>query len=162
VLTAQQVVAPPVIRPPPQAQPTPIPVDTVRPARSDTARPMVREPDAAPAAPARPAVLQVDYALVMVDGLEVLRVGVEGEGAARRVVVLQRISPVDTLELREADLGAAAIGLGGGRILVSQHPSGGAMGTARVGRFLVTARAATASTDVLEPLLQRLIELPAQ
>ena len=163
---AQAVTALPVVTPPPvtrpSPQPTPTAVDTVRPARSDTARPVVREPDAAPPVPARPAVLQVDYALVMVEGLEVLRVGVEGEGAGRRVVVLQRISPVDTLELREADLGAAAIGLGGGRVLVSQHPSGGAMGTARVGQFLVTARAPTTSPSVLEPLLQRLIELPPQ
>jgi hypothetical protein len=106
----------------------------------------------------RPAVLRVDYPLVVVGGLEAVRVGIEGEGSARRVVVLQLLPDGDTLELRAADLGPESVGVGGGRILVSPHPSGGAMGTARVGQFLVTARAPI-PPDALEPLLRRLVEV---
>jgi hypothetical protein len=109
----------------------------------------------------RPAALRVDYALVAVDGLEAVRVGIEGEGSARRVVVRQLLPSGDTLELRAADLGSGSVGVGGGRILVSRHPSGGAMGTARVGQFLVTARAPI-EPDSLEPLLRRLVEVKPQ
>jgi hypothetical protein len=137
-------------------EPAAPPVDTVRPARADTARPVVPEPPAP--GDTRPAVLRVDYPLVMVEGLEPVRVGIEGEGSARRLVVLQLLPGGDTLELRAADLGAESVGMGGGRILVSPHPSGGTMGTARVGQFLVTARASIAP-DVLEPLLRRLVEV---
>jgi len=152
----------PVSQPPRQTQRDRAAAESPPAARRDTARPVIREPEPEPPAPARPAILRVDYPLVMVEGLEVARVAIEGEGAARRVVVLQLVSPTDTLELRAADLGASAIGVGGGRILVSPHPSGGAMGTARVGRFLVTARSPTTSPDVLEPLLQRLVQLDPQ
>jgi hypothetical protein len=103
-------------------------------------------------------VLRVDYAVVVVGGLEAVRVGTEGEGSSRRVVVLQLLPNGDTLELRAADLGAGSVGVGDGRILVSRHPSGGAMGTARVGQFLVTARAPM-EPDSLEPLLRRLVEV---
>jgi hypothetical protein len=99
----------------------------------------------------------VDYAVVMVEGLEVLGISREGEGGTRRVLVRQLLPSGDTLDLRESDLGEASVGVGVGRVLVSRHPSGGAMGTVRVGRYLVNARAPVAP-EVLEPLLQKLIE----
>jgi hypothetical protein len=153
-------VAPPAPAPAPAV--TAAPAATVaapapRPTES-AARPVVPEPDPPAPVDTRPAVLRVDHPLVMVEGLEPVRVGIEGEGAARRIVVLQLLPGGDTLELRAADLGAGSLGVGGGRILVSPHPAGGTMGTARVGQFLVTARASIAP-DVLEPLLRRLVEV---
>lgn len=133
---------------------------TARPVPTDTARPVVREPELepSPAADTRPEILRVEYAVVLVEGLDAVSVGIEGDGSSRRVVVRQLLPGGDTLELRAADLGAGSVGVGGGRILVSPHPSGGAMGTARVGQFLVTARAPLAP-EALEPLLRRLVEV---
>jgi len=155
VTPASAVGVPPVESPPEAARQPP---DTTRPAAADTVRPAVSAPEPPAPVDTRPAVLRVDYPLVVVGGLEAVRVGLEGEGAARRVVVLQLLPEGDTLELREADLGPESMGVGGGRILVSPHPSGGAMGTARVGQFLVTARAPIAP-DALEPFLRRLVEV---
>jgi hypothetical protein len=145
----------PIERPPEAVRQPP---DTARPAQTDTVRPVVREAEPPAPVDTRPAVLRVDYPLVVVGGLEAVSVRIEGEGSARRVVVLQLLPGGDTLELRAADLGPQSVGVGGGRILVSRHPSGGAMGTARVGQFLVTARAPM-EPDALEPLLRRLVEV---
>lgn len=136
--------------------------ETARSTPADTARPVTREPEPQPETPPvvdmRPPVLRVDYAVVVVGGLEAVSVGIEGDGSSRRVVVRQLLPGGDTLELRAADLGAGSVGVGGGRILVSPHPSGGAMGTARVGQFLITARALL-TPEELEPLLRRLVEV---
>jgi hypothetical protein len=99
----------------------------------------------------------VDFPVVIVEGLAVLAVTREGEGAAQRVVVKQLLESGDTLDLRASDLGAASVGIGAGRVLVRPHPAGGAMGTVRVGRFLVNARAPVAP-EVLEAVLARLVE----
>jgi len=159
------VVVPPVSRQPPAATPVPAPDrtrDTAAAPRTETPATSGPEPQVSADPRPLPAALQVDYEIVMVEGLDVLEIGVEGDGAGRRVVVLQQLSPADTLELRAADLGEAAIGVGGGRVLVTRHPSGGALGTARLGRFLVTARAPTVTPAELEPVLQRLVTLPPQ
>jgi hypothetical protein len=98
----------------------------------------------------------VDYAVVIVEGLEVVGITREGEGSGR-ILVRQLLPSGDTLELRESDLGEASVGVGVGRVLVGRHPSGGSMGTVRVGRYLVSARAPVAPEE-LEPWLQRLVE----
>jgi hypothetical protein len=99
----------------------------------------------------------VTYPVVIVDGLEIVGISREGEGSARRILVRQLLPSGDTLELRESDLGEASIGVGAGRVLVGRHPAGGSMGTVRVGRYLVSARA-PATPEVLEPWLRKLIE----
>jgi len=151
--------------PPPPAAAAAVPVTTQaapppRPS-ADTARPLPAAPapaaQAAAAPPPSPSPAGVDYPVVMVEGLEVLGISREGEGSTRRILVRQLLPSGDTLDLRESDLGEASVGVGVGRVLVSRHPSGGAMGTVRVGRYLVNARAPVAP-EVLEPLLQKLIE----
>jgi len=99
----------------------------------------------------------VEYPVVVVDGLEILAITREGDEGAQRIVVKQLLASGDTLDLRESDLGQATASVGAGRLLVRPHPSGGAMGTVRVGRFLVNARAPV-EPSVLEPLLRRLVE----
>jgi hypothetical protein len=99
----------------------------------------------------------VDYPIVVVEGLAIAAVSREGEPPAQRVVVKQVLPTGDTLDLSETDLGEGNVSVGAGRLLVRRHPSGGSMGTVRVGRFLVNARAPV-EPDVLEPLLRRLVE----
>jgi hypothetical protein len=150
-------------RPTPPAAPPPAPARTAAPppARQagDTARPAAPPPPAAapPVSAPAPATPGVDFPVVIVEGLAVLAVTREGEGAAQRVVVKQLLESGDTLDLRASDLGAASVGIGAGRVLVRPHPAGGAMGTVRVGRFLVNARAPVAP-EVLEAVLARLVE----
>jgi ribosome-binding protein 1/Meckel syndrome type 1 protein len=150
---------PPTVRP---SLPAPITTPAPRPrgeapdtARQQAAPPAVPEqPVVTPPAPAPSA---VDYVVVVVEGLQILDITREGEGAVQRIVVRQLLESGDTLDLRESDLGQASASVGAGRLLVRPHPSGGAIGTARVGRFLVNARAPVAP-EILEPLLMRLVE----
>ena len=153
------------LRPPPATAVT-VPVTTpvatpTRPRPADSARPPVAEPPAvvapARAIPSPSSAVGVDYTVVIVDGLEIVGITREGEGSTGRILVRQVLPSGDTLELRESDLGEASVGVGVGRVLVGRHPSGGAMGTVRVGRYLVSARAPVAP-ELLEPWLQKLIE----
>jgi hypothetical protein len=137
---------PPVSRP--RAPDTTAVVTAARPPAPPTP-----EPAAAPPAPAA----AVDYPIVMVEGLEIVSVTREGEEGSPRIVVRQLLPSGDTLDLRGSDLGEGNVGVGAGRVLVRAHPSGGAMGTVRVGRFLVNARAPVAP-EVLEGMLARLVE----
>lgn len=125
---------------------------------ADTARPLAAAPPPVtqPAAAPPPTPMGVDYPVVIVEGLEVVSIRREGEGTSLRVIVRQLLPSGDTLDLRESDLGEASVGVGVGRVLVTRHPSGGAMGTVRVGRYLVNARAPVAP-EVLEPVLRRLV-----
>jgi hypothetical protein len=149
------------VRPPPTVAAPVTPAATQPRPSADTARPLaaapppVTQPAAAP--PPTPSPAGADYPVVIVEGLEVLGIRREGEGTSLRVMVRQLLPSGDTLDLRESDLGEASVGVGVGRVLVSRHPSGGAMGTVRIGRYLVNARAPVAP-EVLEPLLQKLVE----
>lgn len=149
------------VRPPPTVAAPITPAATQPRPSADTGRPLtaapppVTQPAAAP--PPTPSPAGVDYPVVIVEGLEVVGIRREGEGTSVRVMVRQLLPSGDTLDLRESDLGEASVGVGVGRVLVSRHPSGGAMGTVRVGRYLVNARAPVAP-EVLEPLLQKLVE----
>lgn len=134
----------PATTPPPQApaDPTPRATDTlaVQPA------PVVEE---------APASSRFAFPVVIVEGLEVLEA--EQEPGGTRTRVTQLLSTGDTLVLSLTDLGPSSLGVGGGRILVSERGDG-AMGSTRVGQFVVTARAPIAPSD-LEALLGRLIEI---
>jgi hypothetical protein len=153
--TAPSPALTPRVAPAPRDQPVRVdrpPVDTARPPVA--APPPVAEPAPEPS-PSR-SLFGVDYAVVIVEGLEVVGITREGEGSGR-ILVRQLLPSGDTLELRESDLGEASVGVGVGRVLVGRHPAGGSMGTVRVGRYLVSARAPVAP-EVLEPWLQRLVE----
>jgi hypothetical protein len=141
-------------RPPTTTRPpaTRAPAEPSPPPAVSAAAPAAAPPTAT--APALPPSLRVDRTVVIVEGLRVVAVDAGG----RDVRISQLLDSGDTLQLRVSDLGPSSLGVGTGRILVSARPDGGSQGTARIGQYLVTARAALA-TDALEQLLQRLVEI---
>jgi hypothetical protein len=150
---------PPVRRPEPPAAPVSAAVTPPTPAQApDTASaagaPVVSDP---PAAGPTASPTGVDFPVVLVEGLEIVAITRRGEGSGQRIVVRQLLASGDTLDLQESDLGEANVSVGTGRVLVRQHPSGGSMGSVRVGRYLVTARAAL-TPEALEAVLRRLVE----
>lgn len=164
-LQSDVAAAPPDTAPSPALTPRVAPAPRDQPVRvdpppADTARPPVAAPPPVPEPAAARSLSRslfgVDYAVVIVEGLEVVGITREGEGSGR-ILVRQLLPSGDTLELRESDLGEASVGVGVGRVLVGRHPAGGSMGTVRVGRYLVSARAPVAPEE-LEPWLQRLVE----
>ncbi|MDH5196053.1 MAG: hypothetical protein OEY20_02235 [Gemmatimonadota bacterium] len=146
----------------PQQRPAPGSTPPPAVARQEPSSPPAREVvQASPPAPAPPPVAPpfgAEYPFVIVEGLAIADIAEQGTGTARRVVVKQVLPSGDTLALSASDLGASSVGLGSGRLLVSRHPSGGAMGTVRVGQHLVSARASVAP-EVLEPFLRKLVEV---
>lgn len=150
---------PPVPRPEPPAVPVSAAVPPPTPVQApDTASaadaPGVSDP---PAAAPNASPTGVDFPVVLVEGLEIVAITRQGEGRTQRIVVRQLLPSGDTLDLQESDLGEANVSVGVGRVLVRQHPAGGSMGSVRVGRYLVNARASVAP-EALEPVLRRLVE----
>jgi hypothetical protein len=154
---AARPTSPPTSPPERQPQVTPPARDTTPrqppPAVRDTAPPA--QPSPAPPAEEPEGGSGFAFPIVIVEGLDVLDAAPEGQGA--RIRVTQLLPTGDTLALSLTDLGAASVGSGGGRVLVSAREDG-AMGTTRIGQFLVTARAPIPPPE-LEALLARLIEV---
>jgi hypothetical protein len=137
---------------PTATQTAPAPAETVRTAQAAAARPDTTATP--PSGPTLPANLRVDRPVVIVEGLTVVGVDVSGQN----VRVTQLLDSGDTLQLRISDLGPSSAGAGVGRVLVSARAGGGSQGTARIGQYLVTGRAAL-TPEALEQLLRRLVEV---